>query len=254
MDQHSLDRAAQLLGQARQIVALTGAGISQPSGIPDFRGDSGLWHRYNPMQVASLSGFQANPLRFYDWFRPLLATILAAKPNPAHLALVALERAGRLKAVITQNIDGLHQRAGSREVFELHGHLRSATCLGCERQVPLAALFGQIRHGKLPRCACGGVFKPDVVLFDELLPRGLYWLAERALKVCDAMIVAGTALEVAPACELPAQALDRGARLVIVNQSPTYLDERADVVLRADVAEALPAIVGMAQHEYGALV
>lgn len=247
MNQHSVERAAHLLGQARQIVALTGAGISQPSGIPDFRGDAGLWHRYDPIQVASLRGFQANPLRFFDWFRPLLATIQAAQPNPAHLALVALERTGRLKAVITQNIDGLHQRAGSREVFELHGHLRSATCLDCERQVPLAALLGQIRRGKLPRCACGGVFKPDVVLFDEMLPRGLYWLAHRELATCDALIVAGTALEVAPVCEMPATVLQRGGRLIIVNQSETHLDHYADVTLHADAAVALPAIIEQLQ-------
>ena len=166
-----------------------------------------------------------------------------ALPNPAHLALAQLERGGRLKAVITQNIDGLHQRAGSREVYELHGHMRSATCLDCERQVPAAPLIERVRRGKIPRCACGGLFKPDVVLFDELLPRGLFWLAQRAIETCDAVLVAGTALEVAPVCEMPLAALRRGARLIIVNQSETYLDERADVVLHEDVAEALPAIV-----------
>lgn len=244
-----IERAAEILRNARQMVALTGAGISCPSGIPDFRSDAGLWRQHNPLQVASLRGFQANPQLFYDWFRPLLRTISAARPNPAHLALAGIERLGKLKAIITQNIDGLHQLAGSREVFELHGHLRTATCLRCDRQVPLASLLKPMLRGRVPRCGCGGVFKPDVVLFDELLPRGIYWLAERAAAQCDAMLVAGTALEVAPACELPQHALACNVPLIIVNKSPTYLDERADVVLRADVAEALPAIVALAAQE-----
>ncbi|HEX9373500.1 MAG TPA: NAD-dependent deacylase [Roseiflexaceae bacterium] len=243
MDIQGIDRAASVLRGTQRAVALTGAGISRPSGIPDFRGESGLWRLDDPMVVASLRGFQADPRRFYDWFRPLLNTIAAAEPNPAHLALARLERAGTLTAVITQNVDGLHQRAGSREVYELHGHMRSATCAGCGRQAPSQPLLDRVRRGEIPRCGCGGAFKPDVVLFDELLPRGLFWLAQRALEACDALIVAGTALEVAPVCDLPLAALRRGARLIVVNQGPTYLDERADVVLREDVAIALPAIV-----------
>jgi NAD-dependent deacetylase len=243
MDLEGIAHAAEILCGARSVVALTGAGISVPSGIPDFRSDGGLWDHDDPLEVASLSAFRANPRRFYDWFRPLLGRLLAAQPNPAHLALAALERAGTLKALITQNIDGLHQRAGSREVYELHGHLRSATCLGCERQAPTAPLLERVRRGEIPRCDCGDLFKPDVVLFDELLPRGLFWLAQRAVETCDALIVAGTSLEVAPVGDIPLAALRRGARLLIVNQGATYLDERAEVVLREDVAEALPAIV-----------
>jgi NAD-dependent deacetylase len=243
MDRLALARAAEILHEARRIVALTGAGISRPSGIPDFRSAGGLWTRDDPMAVASLAGFQADPRRFYHWVRPLIDTIEVALPNPAHLALAQLEHEGRLSAVITQNIDGLHQRAGSHEVYELHGHIRSATCLGCEHQVPGRPLIGQVRQGKIPRCTCGGLFKPDVVLFDELLPRGLFWLAQRAIEQCDVVLVAGTALEVAPVCEMPLAALRRGARLIIVNQSATYLDDRADALLREDVAEALPAIV-----------
>jgi NAD-dependent deacetylase len=243
MDRHAVVRAAEILCEARCIVALTGAGISRPSGIPDFRSADGLWTRDDPIAVASLAGFRTNPRRFYRWVQPLIDTIEVALPNPAHLALAQLEREGRLTAVITQNIDGLHQRAGSHEVFELHGHIRSATCLDCGHQVPGPSLIGPARNSKIPRCACGGLFKPDVVLFDELLPRGLFWLAQRAIEQCDVVLVAGTALEVAPVCELPLTALRRGARLIIVNQSETYLDDRADVVLHEDVAEALPAIV-----------
>lgn len=235
--------AAQLVRQAQRIVTLTGAGISVPSGIPDFRSDTGLWQQENPMDVASLRGFTANPKRFYDWFRPLLSKVQAAKPNPAHHAFAELEQAGKLKALVTQNIDGLHQKAGSRAVFELHGHMRTATCLNCERQVPATVFYEQVRNGSIAYCSCGGLFKLDVVLFDEGLPRGLFWLAQDAFERCDLVIVAGTALEVAPVCDLPLTALNRGARLIIVNKSETYLDSRADVVLHDDVAEALPAIV-----------
>ena len=242
MKRHAIECAAEIMHGARRIVALTGAGISRPSGIPDFRSADGLWARDDPLAVASLAGFRADPRRFYRWVQPLIDTIEVALPNPAHLALAQLEREGRLTAVITQNIDGLHQRAGSREVFELHGHIRNATCLDCGHQVPVPSLIEPVRNGKIPRCVCGGLFKPDVVLFDELLPRGLFWLAQRAIEQCDVMLVAGTALEVAPVCELPLAALRRGARLIIINQSETYLDDRADVMLHEDVAEALPAI------------
>jgi NAD-dependent deacetylase len=242
MDWQAIECAAEIVCGARRIVALTGAGISRPSGIPDFRSTGGLWTRDDPMAVASLAGFRADPRRFYNWVRPLIDTIEVALPNPAHRALAQLECEGRLTAVITQNIDGLHQHAGSREVLELHGHVRSATCLDCEHQVPGRALLDPVRNGKIPRCSCGGLFKPDVVLFDELLPRGLFWLAQRAIGQSDVILVAGTALEVAPVCDLPLAALRRGARLIIINQGETYLDNRADVVLHEDVAEALPAI------------
>ena len=243
IDQHDITRAAHILASAQRIVVLTGAGISRPSGIPDFRSDSGLWHQQDPMAVASLKSFVADPRRFFAWFLPLLNAILVAQPNPAHAVLAGFEQLGKSIAVVTQNIDGLHQRAGSREVFELHGNLRTATCLNCERQVPTAPLIPLVRRGVVPRCSCGGLFKPDVVLFDEMLPRGLYWLAERATRHCEAMIVVGTALEVAPACELPVLATDHGAQLIVINQSPTFVDARADVVLHADAAHVLPAIV-----------
>ena len=244
--QKLIARAAELVAGARRAVALTGAGLSRPSGIPDFRSPTGLWANANPMEVASLRSFRRDPDRFYRWLNSLLAPVLLAQPNPAHRALARLEAAGALAAVITQNIDGLHQRGGSRRVFELHGHLRSATCIECGRQIPGDVVPGAARRGRAPRCTCGGAFKPDVVLFDEGLTTGLLWLARKAVDECDLLIVAGTSLEVAPVCELPLAALARGARLIVVNLSPTYIDERADVALHADVASALPAIAGLA--------
>ncbi len=237
------DRARELIGNAQRIVALTGAGVSCPSGIPDFRSPDGLWAGIDPFAIATLQSFRSNPQRFYAWLADLIDPILNAQPNPAHRALAELEQAGRLTAILTQNIDGLHQRAGSRRVFELHGHVRSATCLECGRQIPGAALLREIRRRRVRPCSCGGLFKPDVVLFDEALPHGLLWLAREAVATCDLLIVTGTALEVAPVCDLPMLALHNNARLLIINLSPTYLDAQADLVVHADVAEALPAVV-----------
>lgn len=239
----ALARASELLAGARRVVALTGAGYSRPSGIPDFRSPEGVWATQDPIEVASLRAFRRDPDGFYAWLNGLIGPILAARPNPAHLALAELEAAGRLGGVITQNIDGLHQAAGSRRVFELHGHLRSATCLDCGRQVPVAPLLPAARRGRAPRCSCGGPFKPDVVLFDEGLPQGIFWLAQRALEECDLLLVAGTSLEVAPVCDMPLVAARRGAKVLIVNLAPTYLDAKADAVVRADVATAVPALV-----------
>lgn len=249
MDLERIEAATALVRGARSIVALTGAGISTPSGIPDFRGDSGLWSASDPLLVASLGGFLEDARRFYRWFQPLVQHMLTARPNPAHGALAALEHTGRLRAVVTQNIDGLHQRAGSRKVFELHGHLRSATCVECERSVPSERLLPLVQRGVPPRCTCGGTFKPDVVFFDEPLPRGIYWLAQRELEQCDLLLVAGTSLEVYPVSDLPLIALRRGARLVIVNKGETYLDDQADVVLHEDVAAALPALARAVDSE-----
>jgi NAD-dependent deacetylase len=240
--QEHIEQASNLIANAQRVVVLTGAGISTPSGVPDFRSDQGIWQHYDPFEIASVASFRRDPLRFFAWFRPLLQRMLAAQPNPAHQALAHLEQRGRLQAVITQNIDGLHQAAGSREVFELHGHLRTATCLGCETQIAATKLLPAIEKGKLLRCTCGDTYKPDVVLFDELLPRGMFWLAQRAMDSADLIVIAGTSLEVSPVCEMPLTALRRGAKLVIMNRGTTYLDEYASVCINADLAEALPAV------------
>jgi len=240
-----IERAAGLFGEARHAVALTGAGISTPSGIPDFRSPaSGLWQQVDPMTVASLAGFRRDPQAFYDWLRPLARLSLAAQPNPAHQALAALERVGRLRAVITQNIDGLQQEAGSQRVLELHGHMRSVTCPRCGWRGATAGLLqGWLDSRELPVCpTCSSVVKPDVVLFGESLPIDVLQAAEREAAACDLMLVVGSSLTVTPASLVPEVALGHGARLVIVNREPTHLDRAAEVVLNEDVAEALPAI------------
>lgn len=242
----TLARAAELLRGARCAVALSGAGISTPSGIPDFRSPgAGLWEHADPFIVASLSGFRRRPQAFYDWVRPLARRIVQAQPNPAHRALAQLEAAGRLRAIVTQNIDGLHQRAGSQCVHEVHGHLRTATCLRCRRQVPAGGLLAALlaEGGAMPGRTCGGTLKPDVVLFGELLPADVWAAAEAVVDRCDVLLAVGSSLEVAPVSGLPLRAVGHGARLIIVNREPTALDDLADVVIRGDVAAVLPALV-----------
>jgi len=240
-----IQRAAEILAASQHAVALTGAGHSTPSGIPDFRGPgSGLWEQADPMEVASIYGFRRNPQAFYDWIRPLARQMMEAQPNPAHAALAALERAGVIKAIITQNIDELHHKAGSQRVLELHGSVRTATCTRCRKKVPSAELWPAfVASGELPRCpACSGLLKPDVVLFGELLPMGVLLEAQSQAERCDVMLVAGSSLEVYPAAELPTRAAEHGAELILVNYQPTQIDGRATVIIHDDVAVILPQI------------
>lgn len=244
-------RAADLIRQAQKAVALTGAGISTPSGIPDFRSSgSGLWQRFDPMEVASLSAFRYHPERFFAWVRPLAEHILHAEPNPAHYALARLEDAGRLQAVITQNIDGLHRRAGSARVIEIHGHLRQATCVECFRRYPSGRLIENFAStGEIPRCpTCGGVLKPDIVLYGEQLPFREVQEAKALINQSDLLLVIGSSLEVTPAAVLPVQALNAGGRLIIVNREPTYLDDRADAIFRDDASVVVPRLVDEVLH------
>jgi len=238
--------AADIIRGSQYAVALTGAGISTPSGIPDFRSPtSGLWERYDPFEVASLDAFRYHPEKFYSWMRPLARNIHLALPNPAHIALARLQESGYLKAIITQNIDGLHQRAGSPKVLEVHGSLQTLTCVGCYRQRDAAEFVeAYIERGEIPICPhCKSVLKPDVVLFGEQLPARTWLQAKERINHCDLMIVAGSSLEVLPVAGLPMRAVENGAHLIIINQSETYIDLRADVVLTEDVAITIPGIV-----------
>jgi NAD-dependent deacetylase len=240
-----LQRAADLVRSANRIIALTGAGISTPSGIPDFRSPgSGLWERYDPMEVASILAFRYNPEKFYAWMRPMAELVLKAAPNPAHVALAQLEKSGHLKGIITQNIDGLHSRAGSKHVIEIHGHFRRATCISCfESYATEAMLVEFARDGRIPRCEkCGGILKPDAVLFGEQLPADAVRQAQQLMRNCDLLLTAGSSLEVTPVAYFPVNALNAGARLIIFNNMPTYVDERAEVIFRQNVAEALPQL------------
>ena len=239
-------RAAELLRGASHAIALTGAGISTPSGIPDFRspGD-GLWEKDSAMDVISLRVFGRDPQRFYKWMRPLLGAKMAAEPNPAHVALADLELRGILKAVITQNIDDLHRCAGSREVLEMHGTLQTVTCWECGKPTKSEELLPDyLATGEMPRCPdCGGVVKPDIVFFGELLPADTVAASRLHVNRADVMLVAGSSLEVSPVSQLPMGVIDRGGRVIVVNYTPTYIDSWADVVIQDDVATVLPRIV-----------
>lgn len=246
-------RAIELIDRARHAVALTGAGLSTPSGIPDFRSpDTGLWANYNPMEIATVHAFRHHPEEFFKWIRPLAHQMIEAQPNAAHRALADLEKAGRLATVITQNIDGLHQRAGTTDVVELHGNIYTATCVRCYRTFASDAfLHALIDEGHIPVCPiCGNVLKPNVILFGEALPVQALMAAKHAINLCDLLIVAGSSLEVAPASDLPATALARHAALIIINRDRTYMDEQADLVIADDLAEVLPAIAAGLMPRY----
>lgn len=243
--EEQIGQAAEILAASRHAVVLTGAGHSTASGIPDFRSpDTGLWQQVDPMEVASIYGFQRNPQAFYDWIRPLAKQMMEAQPNPAHYALAELEQMGVLKAVITQNIDELHHRAGSKRVLELHGTVRTATCTACRQRLETHEMWpAVVASAQMPHCPhCGGLLKPDVVLFGELLPVHILEEAQRESEQCDVMLVAGSSLEVYPAADLPLRALQAGAQVILVNYEPTYMDARATVVIHEDVAVILPQI------------
>jgi NAD-dependent deacetylase len=195
------------------------------------------------MEIASIYAFRRNPEEFYGWVTPLVELMFSARPNPAHEALARLETAGRLQAVITQNIDGLHQRAGSREVLEVHGHLRTGTCLDCFCLCDAEEVLDCIFRAEVPRCAqCGGIIKPDTILFGEQLPVAVLTAAMEHARDADLIIVAGSSLLVMPVANLPALVHSRGGEVIVVNQQPTYADTFAAAVFRGDVAEVLPPL------------
>ncbi len=238
--------AADIIRDSHNTVILTGAGLSTPSGIPDFRSpQSGLWEKSDPTEVASLTSFRYHPEKFYHWMRPLAQIMVQAQPNQAHLSIAQMETAGFVKTVITQNIDGLHQRAGSCNVLEVHGTIDFMTCVRCYQKYNAQShLETYLNSGSIPRCTiCNGILKPDIVLFGEQMPARVWLKAMEACKTCDVMLVAGSSLEVLPVAGLPMRALENGAHLILVNRARTYMDVRADVVLNEDVIGILPNIV-----------
>jgi NAD-dependent deacetylase len=241
----SIRRAAELIRNSKKTVALTGAGYSTPSGVPDFRSQgSGLWTKYLPMEVASLSVFRYEPEKFFEWLHPLASHMLSAEPNPAHLALSRLEENGYVHTIITQNIDGLHHRAGSKSVLEIHGTLNTLSCTGCFQKFSSEGLIEPyLEEGKIPICPnCKRILKPDVILFEEQLPVGTWLEAQKASKTADLMIIAGTSLEVLPSAGLPMRALENGAAIIMINKTETYIDIRAEILIRRDVAVVMPRL------------
>jgi len=244
--QQAIDCAVDIVRGSSYTAVLTGAGISTPSGIPDFRsGTSGLWSRYDPFEVASLTSFRYNPQKFYDWMHPLAIQMVGAIPNDAHIGLAKLEAAGLVDAIITQNIDSLHTKAGAKNVIEVHGSMESMTCIRCYNHFDSQNFIQPyLESGSIPHCPkCGSILKPDVILMEEQLPARAWQQAVSASQNCSLMIVVGSSLEVVPVANLPMRALDNGAHIIIINKTPTYIDVRADVVFHEDLIDIVPAIV-----------
>jgi NAD-dependent protein deacetylase/lipoamidase len=228
------------------VVALTGAGISVPSGIPDFRSPgTGLWENVNPMEVAHIDVFRRDPVRFWSFYGQRFATLEDKEPNVAHLALAELERRGLLQTVITQNIDRLHRKAGTRDLIEVHGTIDHASCLRCGARFALEEARARIAADEegVPRCDCGHALKPDVVLFGELLPMAELERAERLAREADLILCVGSSLEVYPVADLPARTLGAGGQVAIVTQGPTPFDHVAAVKLDGDVVAELDALL-----------
>jgi NAD-dependent deacetylase len=244
--QAAATRVADLLRAAERAVALTGAGISVPSGIPDFRSPgSGLWEKVDPMEVAHIDAWRRDPDRFWSFYSQRFTTLMDKEPNGAHLALAELERRGLIRGVITQNIDRLHRKAGTERLIEVHGSIAWSVCLTCGERVPIDRVIALLADGDgAPRCpTCGAALKPDVVLFGELLPERALAEAQELAMAADLMLCVGSSLEVYPVAGLPAMTHGGGGRLALITQGPTPYDGDAEVKLDGDVVEELGAVL-----------
>lgn len=244
-DSGAIARLAELIRESRRTVVLTGAGVSVPSGIPDFRTpETGLWAKVDPMEVAHIDVFERDPVRFWSYYRPRFHSLAGKLPNRAHEALAELERRGLLAGVITQNIDRLHRAAGSREVVEVHGSIATSSCTACGESYPLERVEELFDERGVAVCpACGGAIKPDVVLFGELLPLGAIGRATDLAEGADLMLCVGSSLVVHPVAGLPALTLEAGGRLAIVTKGETPYDDDAEVKLEGEVDAELSALV-----------
>jgi NAD-dependent deacetylase len=231
---------AVLVRERQPCVVLTGAGISTESGIPDFRSDTGIWADVDPFEVASIRAFHRDPGRVWDFYRRRIAMLRDAEPNAGHYALAELERRGLVQGVVTQNIDTLHTRAGSQDVVEVHGSIRSAQCLGCLWTEPAESVLEQLEERPVPGCPhCGGPLKPAVTLFGELLPPGAVERASELARMAGLLLVVGSSLEVWPVAGLPLEA----RAFAIVNRGPTALDDRALLKIDGGAGETLSAVL-----------
>ena len=238
----SAARLAELIRDAQPCVVLTGAGVSTESGIPDFRSPTGIWAEFDPLEYASIEAFRRDPAKVWSFYAPRFAMLTEAEPNDAHRALAALEEAGYVRAIVTQNIDLLHERAGSRDVIEVHGSIRTSSCRACGASYPLAEVVALLETEAAPSCAaCGGVLKPDVVFFGELLPERAIERASELAREAGLLLVVGSSLEVYPVAGLPLETVQAGGRLAIVNRDPTPFDGDAEVVVHAAAGETLRA-------------
>ena len=245
-DEEALTRACALLRASRRAVALTGAGLSTESGIPDFRSPGGVWERFRPIEYGEFVRSAEARREHWRYKRATVPVMLRAEPGAGHRALARLEQAGRLAAVVTQNIDGLHQAAGSRTVLELHGTNRTAVCLACDAHEPIEPVLARLEGGEEePRChGCGGILKPATVSFGQSLPRDVLEESIRLAQDCDCLLAIGSSLQVQPAASLVEIAKRAGASVLILTRSATPYDELADARLGGALGETLPALTG----------
>ena len=246
IEKKQIQTAAELLLNSKEAIALTGAGISTESGIPDFRSEGGLWEKYKPEIYGNIESFLKNPAKFWEMAQKIAPNIFKAKPNPGHYALAELEKMDLIKAVITQNIDELHQKAGSILVYEVHGSVNRFSCLGCKASYTKEQVIRKLKKEKKngPSCDyCAAPLKPSVVLFGEGLPRFENYQSQALAQKADVMLIAGSSLSVAPVCDLPLYTLREKGDIIIVNDQPTDLDDKATVVIRHKTGTILPLIV-----------
>jgi NAD-dependent deacetylase len=239
-----LSKLKSLVKDAKYLVAFTGAGLSAESGIPTYRGVGGLWTKYDPAKYANIDYFRSDPSYYWSFFRDVRYPMMKqAQPNAAHYALVELENRGSLDAVITQNIDGLHQIAGNSRVIELHGSIRRIVCIDCGSCFTMDAVYDRLADELPPRCSCTGMLRPDTVFFGEPLSQGVLDEAAHVARNCDLFLVVGSSLVVYPAAQLPVIAEEAGAHLIIVNIDPTPLDAIADVVIHDRATHVLSGLI-----------
>ncbi len=234
------DLVAKQIKDARKIVFVTGAGISQESGIPTFRGKDGYWRKYDPMQLATIDAFYQNPKLVWEWYEERRKNIFTAQPNNGHIAIAELAKYKEV-IVLTQNIDGLHQKAGSKKVFELHGSMVRIRCTVCDYTDNITTNFDFLP----PKCRCGNMLRPDVVWFGESLPQDVWINAIMHSQSCDVMVIVGTSLVVSPANTLPLYAKQNGAVLIEVNPELTQMSEDVNLSIRETSANALPHLVSL---------
>jgi NAD-dependent deacetylase len=235
---------AELIRNRQPCIVLSGAGISTESGIPDFRSPTGIWSKYDPMEYATLTAFRRDPVKVWEFYARRFEVLVHAEPNAGHYALAELERRSFVRAVVTQNIDGLHERAGSHEVIEVHGSIRTASCLACGDRVALTEVVAALADAPAPPCpSCGEILKPGVVMFEELLPAATIDRAFELAREAGVLLVVGSALEVYPVASLPDETLAAGGALAIVNSGPTPFDDRAAVRVDGGAGETLSALV-----------
>lgn len=236
-----INTAAEKIAGAENIVALTGAGISVDSGIPAFRGTQGLWDKYDPMEYATIQAFHSNPVKIWKMLQELRDIIGDAKPNAGHIGLAELEAIGKLKSIVTQNVDGLHQEAGNTNVIEFHGNGQRLVCLNCKRTYDRNDIA---LDSFPPMCACLNILKPDVIFFGEMIPMHALLSAQADVESCNIMLVVGTSAQVVPAADLPHVAKSRGALVVEINPEPTPLTHTvADISIHESATTVMPLLV-----------